>query len=692
MINFRRGIVLYTLLGVLVVVSIFVFAIDTYTRKKLKQTQHLHERYTNMVLAQSVINYSVARLQEQLETADGKLLAFFSSSELTPGTSIPIELPDLKKILEEFPKTNADVSLEVSTIKQLKTKEDLNKTGFDPFEKTLTLNITALVAGQQSECTLREQRELKLVNLMPDILGKFTLYVKESGDSDSLNRFANHIDGYADSQFSLADSCRPVILKNGGELDFAASEADDPDSWRTRGFIYLGGSEVNLNLTSGNFEGYGELFHFYSLSQSPGIPGYFDIDSPAFFAVPPDFSKAWPQSLNPGPPFAPRFAYFLKHVITGFYTTQDNGSDMSHDGRLGISFPANDKNARVAMRSSSLNLYGTSANPSPTLVLGKVNRRYADFTGIVVDVDGDGSRDAVVDYVRETDQALGTIANPPGQISTIGNGSVQPGLHVKLNNGLVNYSNMFATELSYADNMCKLKTEPYLRSMDFMYFRGDDEFFPSQAMFGESDSSWQSSFSLKFHHNLLPDHSYYQNGNPQNFPAARLTDKTVFAVKDEQEFYRHFIKADGKTLALGVPVSVINKADETFKLPSNLSIARGGVIFIEDGHLELGSISRDDPDEVLTIIVNNGNILLNLPAQSPVYANLIALNGTLLNLNNNHGIDLHGSLIVKNYDPGQFKVGGRLNYDPRNDPSGFYYKNYFRCYIADFAKSFSKTF
>jgi hypothetical protein len=269
----KRGIVLYTLLGVLVIVSIFAFSIDSYTRKKLSQSRHLHQRAKTTILAQSVLNYAVARLNEELESEDSDLFSFFSSEAVEPGDELPVTLPLLPDILQDYSDATADCSIIVKTIQQLREEENLATTGFDPFEKELVVTITAEVTSNGFYCKLSEDRPIRLINLLPDILGKFTFYVKNLDDSQSLNCFANHIDGYTDSAFSQSPNCIPVILKNGGELDFAASEINDPDSWQKRGYIFIGGDSVDVNLTGGNFEAYGELFHFYAMDQSSGIPG-----------------------------------------------------------------------------------------------------------------------------------------------------------------------------------------------------------------------------------------------------------------------------------------------------------------------------------------------------------------------------------------------------------------------------------
>ena len=688
----KRGIVLYTLLGVLVIVSIFAFSIDSYTRKKLSQSRHLHERANATILAQSVLNYAVACLNEQLESEDSDLVSFFSSESIESGDELPLTFPLLPDILQNYSDATAGCSIIVKTIRQIREAENLSTTGFDPFEKELVVTITSEVTLNGFFCQLREDRQIRLINLLPDILGKFTFYVKKLDDSQGLNCFANHIDGYTDSAFTQSTNCLPVILKNGGELDFAATEINDPESWQKRGYIFIGGDSVDINLTGGNFEAYGELFHFYAMDQSSGIPGYYTMFPPSFFAAPPDFTQTWPQSLNSGPDFADEFAYLLKHVVAGFYTTQDNGGNMNHDQRLAVSFPDSDLSAETRMRSSSLHLFGTRSNPSPTLVLGYVNRCYADFCGIVVDVDLDGQRDAIVDYVRETEEAIGNLPMPPSTIDAASNGSLAPGIPILLDNGLVNYGNMFASDFEYQENMCSIKSEPYLRSHDYLYFRGEDNFFPETSCFGENVADYQHKFSLKFASEVFADRDFYKDGYPQDYPVNGLNDKISYRINDFDEFLERFYDSENNRLNLGISLAIENSQGEQVELPDSISLTRGGLLLVENGDIVVGAIELSDPDEVLTIVALQGNIFLNLSSGQPVCANLIALNGSVKNNTPNRGLDLHGTLAADKYNPVEFKAGGRILYNKLNDPSGKNYDYYYRCFVADYSDNTKKTF
>ena len=684
MIGSKRGMVLFVLLCILTIVSISAFSLNKFAQQKLRQNKQLLDRQSCNILAQSALNYAVANLQEELENQPSSVADYFFNPELQTGTIVPLPLPMLNDLVAEYSDSEAQIQVKTISIRKMQKEEEMSTSGYDPLERSFEVEFTAFARTGLITCNLTETREIRLVNLQPGLAGKFTLFVKNIKNPDSFNKFPCHIDGFPDSTFAGGAVCNPVILKNGGELDFAASEIADSNSWKKRGYIFLGGSDVTLNLTSGNFEAYGELFHFFSMESESQIPGYFDIIAPSFFSPPPDFKAKWPQTLNTGEPFASSFAYILKHVLTGFYTTQDDGSNMNHDRRLELSFPSNQANSIKKMQSSSLHLFGTRSNPSPTLVLGNVSRRYADFTGIVVDVDGDGSRDAIVDYVRETNAEPGAIAPPPEEIYAVAGGALSPGTPIRLDQDLLNYGNMFNSAPIYQENMCKLITEPYLRSHDFMYFSSEESFFPSKSCFGEEAASFQNDFSLKFNSNLMSDKYFYRNGNPKNFSDNGFKHKLVYRISSFDDFLSRFYDKNTSTLDLQIPVIVENTGGQPVKLPGNIKINNCGMLVIEKGDLELGAIEQQNFDSCLTIILFSGNFVLNNPQQQTIGARLIALQGQLKNLSPVRALDLLGGLVVGDYEPEEFKSGGRIIYDDRADPSGEEYKEFYRCYVADY--------
>ena len=684
----RRGVVLYTLLGVLVIVAILAISLNSLTVQKTRQSRYLTDGQDCMLLGRSLAGYAVAIAQEALENQTSPLFLAIMSGTLRPGELLPLDFPAIKSILSDFRNASGRVSLKLLATQPIRPAESSATSGFDAAEQRMKVEIVVTCSAGLAEMQHQEIREFRVINLCPDILGKFTLFIRSITDPEALNKFACHIDGYPDSSFSAAPTCLPVILKNGGELDSAAAEAEDLSSWKKRGYVYLGDDAVNLNLTSGNFDAFGELFHFYRLNREAGIPGYFHPFPPPFFAAPPDFAHRVPQQLNSGPQFSDSFAYILKHVVSGFYTTQDNCADMNFAGRLDVSLPSGSADSRARMRSSSLHLYGTRTNPSPTLVLGNVSRRYADYAAVVVDATGDAQRDAILEYVKETREPLGSLPLPPDTVYAVAGSGLPPETPIRIDNGVVNFQSMFASEDLYRQHACSLKIEPYLRSHDFMYFRNEEQFFPEKSQFGDPTAKFQNSFAISLKGKDAP----YFSGAPADFPADPCKEKTVYRVAGFSEFSERFISRNGSELNLGTILMVAGSEKDRHVLPADLKVVRGGILLFEHGNVEISGISRADPDEVLTIIALNGNIDLNLSGQSQIQASLAALNGSIRNMTPERGLDLKGSFISAAYEPLEFKNGGRIAFDSRTDPSGVEYLNYYRCFVADFPESARRSF
>ena len=491
----RRGLSLYVILCTLVVVSIFAFATSTMVTQNIRQARLLADSRAALLLDRSAVACAIGQIQDALENPQSQLHQVLTAPDLASGTQLAIDLAPLEAVRTGY----RDAAITVAaTIERISPLDGLRLTrttgGGDPIERRCVLCLQLSGRVGSAEINRSEYRELRIVNLLPGILGKFTLYVRQAaGNSPGFNRFANDINGWADDQVPPADRIMPIILKNGGELD------GGQDSWKKRGFVYLGGGKVSLNLTAGNDEAYGENFLFYSMTQTPSIPGYYDPFPPDFFTKPPDFTKRHPQSLNTGGSFVTDFAYCLKRVVSGFYTTDADGKDMNIDKRLGVTFPGTPQACDPRMRSSILHLYGTRSNPSPTLVLGSVYRRYAEYAGVVVEATGDSRRDAILTYVYEHNGAFDQLPAVPTTVAAAANGGLPAGTPIQFDSQQVCYDAMFQDPGTYQNHMCRIIEEPYLRSHDFLYFRQDGIFEPTQSLFGQGIAQTQQICTLEFH-------------------------------------------------------------------------------------------------------------------------------------------------------------------------------------------------
>lgn len=674
-------------MSALAVISLLALSVHWYSTEQVRRTRRLSEIQATNFLARSAIAFAIGTIAEEIQDPASSIFQVLCSPTLATGTAITFDLSpltDMAASLREAQVTALDVR--VDRIEPLDRSTTPTTGGVDPVERNIVLALRTTCIQGGSTTTLEEKREVRIAHLMPGILGKFTLYVRDVGTNpEAFNAFPNDINGLPDDR-SIAPKCLPVVLKNGGALDEGAAEGDDPENYRLRGFIYLGGGRVNLNLTSGNSEAYGEHFHFFPLRSSLLIPGYYHLSPPEFFSA--SFAeedlKRVPQMSNPTPPFAAEFAYCLKHTISGFFTTDDFGKGLAQDGMLGVSVPEPVQACDPRLFSSVLHLFGNRTNPSPTLVLGDVHRRYADLCGILVEATGNGNRDAVAAILTEIADSVGLeTLSTPATVEAMKRADVTEGTPILLEAATLSFPDMFGSREAYRAAMSRLVTEPYLRSFDYLYFKEPGEFHPRTTLFGTGEAVPQQTFSLAFHPSVNGGADFYKDGQPGDVPLDLLADKASFRVPDMDRFRARFLDPQGR-LQLNAVVLVGGKAGQTSVLNDReLTVRKGGIIILTHGNLDVSAIRIGaDPDESLTLCALNGDIQVDL-SHGKIQARLIALRGKIVNKTPTMPLDLDGGIAVKEFPPSSFREGGRIGYDSQADPSSAEWDKFYRLFIAD---------
>ncbi|NLI78737.1 MAG: hypothetical protein GX442_20145 [Candidatus Riflebacteria bacterium] len=211
----------------------------------------------------------------------------------------------------------------------------------DPRERQYHLFVHATARVGDATCRLCWYRSTKLINILPPVVGKFALFIREPGALDA-NRLADSSD--------LADlHDAPLVVRGGAAIGPGPRPpAAVRDALDRRGWVFLGGgARWALGLSSGG-----------------GEPRFAD-------AMMHDSWFSWP--LDPSEPLS-RKGDFVWYVETRPLGRQWREAA----GKFALAaFPG-----RVE-RSSILNLNGTAADPAPTLVVGNVSRQWALIQGLL---------------------------------------------------------------------------------------------------------------------------------------------------------------------------------------------------------------------------------------------------------------------------------------------------------------------
>ncbi len=219
----------------------------------------------------------------------------------------------------------------------------------DPRERQYHLFVHATARVGDAACHLSWYRSTKLINILPPVVGKFALFVREPGALEA-NRLADSSD-----LAGLHDA--PLVIRGGGAV------GPDPlppaavrDALDRRGWVFLGGGACwSLGLSSGG-----------------GEPRFAD-------ALLRDGWFSWP--LDPSEPLSRKgpFAWYVETRPLGRQWREAAGKFAL------AAFPG-----RVEA-TSILHLNGTAADPAPTLVVGNVSRRWALLQGLLLPGTGDAA-------------------------------------------------------------------------------------------------------------------------------------------------------------------------------------------------------------------------------------------------------------------------------------------------------------
>lgn len=407
----RRGMLVVIVGGVLVFSMIIFLSLINRVRHESAVTNRVSVSERLYQIATAVGRLSVRKLQKDFETRDPeyglKIIQAAFSDKTGPQPSVDYtkvikSLDVLKEIMTSFKSEWGDrgeIDFKVTYVADLGKKYPFSAgiTGLanSPYERKGHIEFTVIVTHMGISKVCRIRKDFLLTRLLAPPFYRFTLFSHRGATINPT--LANQTSVKDDGKFVPGDkSKRPMVClnrlirkkKEGMEgLDFRFNRADNivkgGASFVKNGWIYLGGrgqqkdsrgddGNLILNVLTGSHDDmlekyFGEYFHFYFNSSSAG------------WLILKDWSK-WltdniPDRLNETPtPDAGRI--MLAFVDYGYYNELWT-----------IPFRKNEifKIALLFYKSlvkenidcgNSMHLFGTPALCTPTLVFGKVKRRF----------------------------------------------------------------------------------------------------------------------------------------------------------------------------------------------------------------------------------------------------------------------------------------------------------------------------
>lgn len=410
--NNRRGMLLILVAGVLVFATIIFASLIDRVRHESALTNRVSINERLYQVATSIARIAVRKLQRDFETRDPEfgqkiMDAVFQegkTGQLSPVdyTSVVRNLDVIKEIMTRF-KSDSEWGARGALSLDVKYIVDLGETNpfsapvpglvNNPYERKGSIELVVTVSQMGVKKISRIRKDFILTRLLAPPFYRFTLFSHRGAQVDKMvaNQTKVNEDGLLRTASKRPFICINRLVRNKRAdlegLDFRFNRADNivkdiggVPSFVRSGWIYLGGRGTSvdskgdtgnliLNVVTGSRDeilkdGFGEFFHLHF---NPSSSGWLVVKN----------WKKWLDDNIPGNRVSDDESRFMiVYVDYGFY-----------DGLWDIPF-RNRHLFRIASRmyitrtnenidfGNSMHLFGTPALCTPTLVFGKVKRRY----------------------------------------------------------------------------------------------------------------------------------------------------------------------------------------------------------------------------------------------------------------------------------------------------------------------------
>lgn len=553
----------------------------------------------------------------------------------------------------------------------------------DPLEKKCRVTVDLdLSIGHVASRKLRKlylfSRPCKIQRLSLPVVSKFSLFVKNpektQGITDGYNCFENMHDGNpTHANDSSPVKSLPLVLFNSPKLKLA--------DITKAGYVFLGGNdELELHTTGGGHPEYGESFLFCSMGKPISSIVLYDLSSlPSTTGFAAGGVNLCEDPLLKG-------VLGIRVAVFGFYAVNNLGETMNYMDSLSRWF---DPSNAITMSSSFLHLYGSLANPSPTLVIGRVKRAYARFSKLGVKLEN-----------RADFQGLCWLKNPApmqkssGQKVETWDMVTFPGTFDDRKTGK-SYS--LATESltmptlfgnpkdpsgawnAYMDRASGIYSEEYNRIYDYLFRKDEDkEFPPSESSFEKKFGPYlQTGESFSFSR-TDPKTALFQGDLNKITSDDLVKDRITIQVKDRKEFEEWFKQSDGTFDLRG---QVVKIGDGGLEIPAGAKFVTSGMLVVPGDITVKGALACDE--KAVVTLVSLGKDILLQGTNEEIQAHLVALDGTVKSAAKST-LKIKGGMAVKSLSPKDWKAGGTVTYDDRLDPTQTGQESMYAAYIADY--------
>lgn len=615
----RHGFFLQLALILITLFGIYVITYFAFMRSQTEISSRLLSGEIAHHVAQAGISLGISYFHNTKQPSELFKVALARDAQAVNGMKedVPVEdNPALQSILDDAgERASLKVELELDNFRPFYA-QSTSPVGIEygQIEKHGTLRVTSRATVGASKRTVVVLKDVKVIASVPYVLGKFTMFVKERLANQRLNGIAYDKVDLASGQAKEGGTLKPLFFNHGPSTNV-----------EEKGWVFLGGGVYELNLTWGG-NSWGEQFLV--------------------------LEKPWRITYDPNLAVGLPPGYELLTLQRGFFDGIKGDNNLFDN--FDFSSPADNP---IGNATNLIHLYGApdsnavapGIGPSPTIVLGRVYRRYLDLKYLR---DLNTQKVAFLPYASVNDWS----AAPPMPWPA------EPPFDVRTTVAQGEYPN-------YYPLMSKVRRESYNRGYDFVLSNGD--LSPAKNLVDpqrvkhlgnnpeflyvgrENDGSviLSGADGVKLFEgrldNITTRHQFLAERAVFTMPAARFSEFAASTRKD-------------------VP-GILHFKDGDVSIDRPLELDSGGIIVVS-GNITIASGVKVKPfGRPLTLASLGGSITIS--TDSRIEACLMALDGTI---NKDPGVPLNisGGLVAKNLDFTDLCLSdqpGAVFYDPRLD-------------------------
>ncbi len=583
---------------------------------------------------------------------------------------------DLKAFSREVDKT---ASIEVNVyLRDFKQSEMNPNIWHDPKAVDGWLVVESVGEYKKIQRKIVIKRAVSVFNLVPGVMGKFSLYLNDSirKDENDYNIIRNDYNGM------ITDGPKPIIVYNHATPEYPVEPANiadvlrderKSDVWQQRGWIWLKGGKTRLNLCSGSGD-LGEFFQFYDVNTS-------NVFTPVKFSSPAQnlpesffrpITLPWDRSSISVKNTAYRFWHSF--VLDSFH---DRSSRMLVEAMYEGQVLSNDERLYYGSKSSILHLFGDARKgfQSRTRVIGPVYSAFVRFA--YLDVKPEDS-DVKNIFENNNPKPIYLLRSLPKEYY---NDSVAINEFAgrKVGGPILKTGMLFKDYKEYSALMSCIVELPYAESYNSMqdvYDRKADRVFPTLKKVLDLDTNGESVIERN-------GNTFYK-GKPAIEDSLTLIKQRVQnTFSTPKEFWKKYLNKDGE-LELDSVVCITNSNNEEFVVPpvgqpQPLVVKGGGIILLNNGNITLRGISLANTSETFTI-ASTAESKVRFESTMTNMVNIIAPKAQV-----DYGskFELFGSLCVKNIYADHRFQGGVIRYREAQDPTHSSYDRFYKVFIAN---------